>query len=66
MELDKRESKSRNFFYWEAGERAQYDPRWIRDGSRNIHPQNIAPPVPDFRRFSPFGGAKWCGPNRER
>src|SRR5262249_10557233 len=52
--------------WFEAGERVQYNSRWIRDASRNIHLKNISPSVLDFTRFSPFGGARWYAPDRER
>ncbi len=50
----------------EVGERAQYDPRWIQDASRNVHQKSLSLSVPDFTRLSPFGGKEWYALDRPR
>ena len=52
--------------WFEAREHSQHNPRWIHDASRNIHAKNLSSSVPDYSRFSPFGGAKWYIPDRQR
>jgi len=50
----------------EAGERVQYDPRWIRDAPRDVQGRNVSPSFLDFTRFSPFGGREWYAWDRRR
>ncbi len=50
----------------EVGERAQYNPHWIRDASRNVDPKNVSLSVLDFTRLSPFGGKEWYALDRPR
>jgi hypothetical protein len=50
----------------EAGERVQYNPRWVQDASRNVHKKNVSPLVLDFTRLSPFGGREWYAPGQLR
>jgi len=45
----------------EVGQRAQYNPRWMREAS-DIRGSYL-PPVPDFASHSPFGGAFWFEPH---
>ena len=39
----------------EMWERVQNKPGWMHDFSRDIHRDRLAPVVPAFTRFSPFG-----------
>jgi hypothetical protein len=45
----------------DAGKLAPYDQRWMRETS-NIQ-SSYLPPLPNFARHSPFGGASWFLPH---
>jgi hypothetical protein len=45
----------------EVGKRFQYDPKWMQDTS-DIQ-SSYLPPLPNFTRHSPFGGASWLEPH---
>ena len=51
--------------WFEAGERGKYNPRWMRDASKDTKTEKTSPLGPDFARLSPFGG-KWYVPDRQR
>jgi hypothetical protein len=51
--------------WFEAGERGQYNPRWMQDAPKNVNTEKTSASGPDFARLSPFGG-KWYVPDRQR
>jgi hypothetical protein len=48
--------------HWsDVGNRSQYNPEWMQ--GRSDVQGSYLPPLPDFRRHSPFGGALWFQPH---
>ena len=50
----------------EVRDRAQYNPCWNQDTSRNGDGKNVSRPVLVFTRLSPFGARGWYAPDRLR
>jgi hypothetical protein len=46
--------------WFDVGQRAEYNPRWMQEAVNT--PSGYLPPVPDFASHSPFGGATWFQP----
>jgi len=46
----------------EVGKRVPYNPPWMKDAPADIYRNDMAPPVLDWTKLSPFGGSEWYAP----